>query len=144
LKTAKRLLLLYAFGHILGGLLLPWLVDTPVFAHYNNTVATTFHTQDASARAQANYLSGLMGPTIASWGLLFALTVQQAFSQPTRIAWWGMVVAGLLWAPYDSWLAWRQGIYINTFINSASLLFLLIPLWMVRHNFLHTPQSISS
>ncbi|MDQ8038626.1 MAG: hypothetical protein REI12_14490 [Pedobacter sp.] len=144
MKLAKRFLLLYAFAHIAGGLLLPCLVDTPFFAHYNNAVATAFNTQDAASRAQANYLSALMGPTVASWGLLFALAVQQSFAKPTRMAWWGMLGAGLLWAPYDSWPAWQHGVHLNTLINVLSLLALLVPLWLVRHNFLHAPHNTSS
>lgn len=144
MKLAKRFLLLYAFAHIVGGLLLPCLVDTALFTHYNNAVATAFNTQDAAARAQASYLSALMGPTVASWGLLFALAVQQSFAKPTRMAWWGMLGAGLLWAPHDSWLAWQHGIYLNALINGASLLALLAPLCLVRHNFLHAPHSTSS
>ncbi len=138
MKPARTFLLLYALAHLLGGLLLPWLVDTALFTHYNNSLATAFGVQEAAAQRQAIFLTGLMGPTLASWGLLFALAVQQSFARPTRPAWWSMVLAGLLWAPYDSALSWRQGIYLNVLANAVSLLALLVPLWLVRHNFLHS------
>lgn len=136
--------MLYAFAHVAGGLLLPWLVDTVLFTHYNNILATAFGVQEAAAQRQAIFLTGLMGPTIASWGLLFALVVQQSFAQPTKLGWWGMVLAGLLWAPYDSFLSWQQGIHPNILINAVSLLALLLPLWLVRHNFLQPQPSASS
>ncbi len=123
---------------------MPSLADSSLLAHYNTAVAKAFNTTDTASRSQAVYLTGLMGPTVASWGLLFALAIQQSFSRPSPLAWWGMTSAGLLWAPYDSWLAWQQGIYLNALINGISLLALLVPLWLVRHNFLHPPHNTAS
>lgn len=140
MQTARRFLLLYAGLHILGGLLLPLLVDTSLFAGYNAAVAQAFSLQDPAAQAQTRYLTGLMGPTVASWGLLFALAVHQAFVHPSRLAWWGLVLAGLLWAPYDSLLAWLHGILLNAAINALSLLALLIPLLCVRRHFLEATR----
>lgn len=137
MKAAQRFLQLYALAHIIGGLLLPWLVDTAVFADYNAALAQAFGLHNAASRRQAIFLTGLMGPTIASWGVLLLVLVQLSFARPTPMAWWGMVLAGLVWAPYDSLLSWQQGIYLNALINAASLLALLLPLWLLRHDFLH-------
>lgn len=141
MKKARLFLQLYALAHIAGGLLLPWLVHTAVFTAYHEQLAQTFNSHNASSREQALFLTGLMGPTIASWGLLFFLVVTQAFSTPSPRWWWGMVLAALLWAPYDSVLSWQQGMSINVIINAIALLALLVPLWLLRHNFLH-PHSI--
>jgi hypothetical protein len=137
LKLAERFLQLYALAHLVGGLLLPWMVGTAVFTDYNRALAQAFHVSDAATSAQAQFLTGLMGPTVASWGLLFFLLVQQAFARPTRQLWWGMVLAGLVWAPYDSFLSWQNGIYLNVVINLLSLAALLVPLLLVRDNFLN-------
>lgn len=136
-KVAKLFLQLYALTHIAGGLLLPWLMHTSLFTSYLDQLALAFNSNSSTAREQAVFLTGLMGPTIASWGLLFFLVVTQAFSAPSPRWWWGMVLAALLWAPYDSALSWQEGMPLNAHINALSLLALLAPLWLVRHNFLH-------
>lgn len=141
MKLARRFLQLYALAHLVGGLLLPWMVGTALFSDYNRALAEAFHVSDAATSAQVRFLTGLMGPTVASWGLLFFLLVQEAFARPTRRLWWGMVLAGLLWAPYDSFLSWQNGIYLNVVINLLSLTALLVPLWLVRHNFLNAPPA---
>lgn len=141
MRLAKIFLQLYALAHIIGGLLLPWLVDSVLFTEYNRALAKAFSLGDAASQAQASFLTGLMGPTIASWGLLFLLLLEYAFARPDPHIWRGMVLAGLLWAPYDSFLSWQQGIYLNVLMNTLSLLALLVPLWLVRHNFLHCPDT---
>lgn len=141
MKLAERFLQLYALAHLVGGLLLPWMVGTAIFTDYNRALAQAFHVSDDAALAQARFLTGLMGPTVASWGLLFLLLVRQAFRHPDRQLWWGMVLAGLVWAPYDSFLSWQNGIFLNVVINLLSLAALLVPLWLVRHNFLNTPPA---
>lgn len=141
MKLARRFLQLYALAHLVGGLLLPWMVGTALFSDYNRALAQAFHVSDAATSAQARFLTGLMGPTVASWGLLFFMLAQEAFARPTRRLWWGMVLAGLLWAPYDSFLSWQNGIYLNVVINLLSLTALLVPLWLVRHNFLNAPPA---
>lgn len=144
MRPAKIFLQLYALAHIIGGLLLPWLVDSALFTEYNRALAEAFSLGDAASRAQASFLTGLMGPTIASWGLLFFFLLDYAFDHPDSRIWWGLVLAGLLWAPYDSFLSWQQGIYLNVLMNGLSLLALLVPLWLVRHNFPKVPHSPSS
>lgn len=144
MRLAKIFLQLYAIAHIIGGLLLPWLVDSVLLTEYNRALAEAFSLGDTTSRAQASFLTGLMGPTIASWGLLFLLLLDYAFAHPDRRIWWGLVLAGLLWAPYDSFLSWQHGIYLNVLMNTLSLFALLVPLSLVRHNFPHrsnTPPS---
>ena len=136
MQTARRFLQLYALLHVAGGLLLPWLVQTALFDPYFATASAALHLPDTTS---LRFLSGLIGPTIASWGLLFFLLVQQAFAHPSRRLWWGMVLAALLWAPYDSLLSWQQGISANVLLNLISLAALLIPLLCVRRHFTEAP-----
>lgn len=144
MKQARIFLQLYALAHIAGGLLLPWLTDSIIFAEYNHALAAAFGLSDEASASQARFLTGLMGPTIASWGILMLLAVSEAFARPSAKWWWGLILAGFLWAPYDSFLSWQHGIYLNILINAVSLGALLVPLWLVRHNFLHIPHSTSS
>ncbi|MGH8493231.1 MAG: hypothetical protein ACRERR_09025 [Moraxellaceae bacterium] len=144
MKQAKIFLQLYAIAHIVGGLLLPWLTDSILFTEYNRALAASFGLNDAASLKQARFLTGLMGPTIASWGLLMLLMVSEAFARPQAKWWWGLLLVGLLWAPYDSFLSWQQGVYLNVAINALSFLALLVPLWLVRHNFLQPKASSAS
>ncbi len=129
---------LYAFAlaHVLGGLALPWLIHTELFRYYNQTLYAALRLQDAPSQEAARFLLGLIGPTMASWGLLFFLVLRQGFARPTPAAWWLILLALLLWAPYDSWLSWRQGLPLNALINAVALLLVLPPLLLLRPYFL--------
>lgn len=97
-----------AFLHIVGGLLLPFLVYTPVFYPYYQHLAQAFDRETSASRAEVGFLVGLIGPTIASWGVLFLYTVNSAFADPNPRAWWSIVIACMVWAPYDRGCSFKR------------------------------------
>ena len=130
-----------AIVHIVGGILLPFLVNTPLFATYNSLLYQALGFEAAGQNAEINFLIGLFGPTIASWGVLFLYVVSTAFKNPDKKGWWAIFLCCLAWAPYDSLLSIQKGIYINALINLISALAILIPLFMARKHFLEAENS---
>lgn len=137
----KFFLQLVAITHILVGLILPFLVNTSLFATYNTLLYQALGFETTRQNEQVNFLVGLFGPTIASWGILFLYVVTVAFKNPDKRGWWAIFACCILWAPYDSLLSIQKGIYINALINLISALTILIPLFMARKYFFHSEIS---
>ena len=137
LTRAKTFLQLIAIAHILGGLLLPFLVNTSLFAVYNSRLYQTLGFGQ-ELRANVNFLTGIFGPTIASWGVLFLYVISTAFENPDKRGWWAIFFSCVVWAPYDSLLSIQQGIYINALINLIVALAILIPVFITRKHFFHS------
>ena len=142
LSKLKIFLQLFAIVHILGGISLPFLVNTPLFAPYNLLLYEALGLGATEQTSNINFLVGLFGPTIASWGVLFLYIVTVSFENPDKRGWWAMFLWCIAWAPYDSLLSIYQGIYINALINLISASAILIPLFIVRQHFF-SPQHSS-
>ena len=142
IRQTKLFLQLIAIAHIIGGILLPFLVNTSVFETYNTLLYQALGFDTKRVNPEINFLIGLFGPTIASWGVLFLYVVTSAFKNMDQKGWWAIFLCCLAWAPYDSLLSIQKGIYINALINLISALAILIPLFIARKYFFHSePQS---
>jgi hypothetical protein len=135
LQRTKFFLQLIASAHIIGGVLLPFLVNTSVFATYNTSVYQALGFDTTGRNPEVNFLIGLFGPTIASWGVLFFYVVSSAFKNLDPKGWWAIFLCCVAWAPYDSLLSIQNGIYINALINLISAAAILTPLFLARNYF---------
>jgi hypothetical protein len=137
LSKLRIFLQVIAIAHIAGGMLLPFIVNTQLFSTYNELVNQALGFETTGKNVEINFLIGLFGPTIASWGVLFLYVVTTAFKNLDKRGWWAIFAACIVWAPYDSLLSIQKGIYINGLINLFSALMILIPLFMARKYFFH-------
>ncbi len=132
MNNSKRFLQLIAILHIVGGLLLPWLVQTSLADDYVLSIMRNFKVNEPSADQLVRFLVGILGPTIASWGVLLLYVVNSFFHQPTITTWWTIIIAGLIWAPYDSWLSIQHGVTLNAAFNAIVFCSIVITLLKVR------------
>lgn len=140
LAHVKIYLQLLAGAHILGGFLLPILVDTFVFDTYNEIIFRALGVEGTGQKSNLIFLHGILGPTIASWGILFLYAVTTAFEKPDKRGWWTILFACLAWAPLDGFLSMQKGIYINGLIDLVVLVAILGPLFMTRKHFFSSPS----
>ncbi len=132
MRIIKKFLQLIACLHIVSGILLPFLVDTPVFTVYLQHFAHAFSLENKGTGAEIRFLVGLLGPTIASWGILFLFAINTGFSNPNPRTWWFIVIACIVWAPYDSWISLSHGVYLNAIFNCIVFVCIIVPLLVVR------------
>ena len=144
IQKTRIFLQLIAIVHIIGGMLLPFLVNTSLFETYNTLVYQALGFDIAGTNPEINFLIGLFGPTIASWGVLFFYVVSVAFKNMDQKGWWAIFLCCLAWAPYDSLLSIQKGIYINALINLISALAILIPLFIARKYFFRSENLLSN
>jgi len=141
-RIAKGILQAIAVCHIIGGLVLPWVVHSTLFQQYNIQLSIAFHNSNSVGfKNQGEFLTGLFGPSIASWGILFAYVINISFRNRDRRGWWTMITACLTWATYDSFLSIWNGIYINAILNSFIAMAIIIPLLIVKQYFLKPIQN---
>jgi hypothetical protein len=132
---AKRWLQFIALAHIIGGLMLPIVVQLDIAQPYFRLMANEFALSSQQDLLFLQFLVGIFGPTIASWGVLFWAVVTQSFALPTKGAWWLMIAACVVWAVYDSIYSNFYGLWINAVINGAVFISIVVPLWWVRKEF---------
>jgi hypothetical protein len=140
LSRIKLFLQLVAIAHVIGGLFLPILVNTSLFAAYNTSVYEALEVEGTGQNSNINFLHGLFGPTIASWGILFFYVVTTTFAKPDKKGWWTILLACLAWAPLDCFLSIQKGIYLNGLIDLVVFVLILGPLFMARKHFF-SPQA---
>ncbi len=131
LTIAKRWLQLIGLAHILGGLALPWLLHSGLTHGYRQQVFTAIGA-NAEAQHAVTLMMSFIGPTIASWGVLFLYLVNTAFRHPNRQAWYYLVLALLAWAPLDAGMSWMAGIYSNIVLDIAVVVAISLPIFLVR------------
>lgn len=134
-STAKHWLQLLALLHIIVGLSLPFLAGTFLFDYYHAQLLEAFHTKDEAARQMGIFMVGILGPTIASWGLLFLFIVGYAYKERSYRAWLYMVIAVIGWSLADMGYSLLYGVMLNILIDLVVMSLLLIPLLASRSHF---------
>ena len=109
----EKLLRLVGPLHIAGGLLLFASAFSPAALSFLQSVITGNNEYVWSA-----FFATVLGPTIASWGILFSALVNQFLESPTIKLWRALVFSVLIWAPLDTALCLKYGITIGAVTNS--------------------------
>ena len=109
---SERLLKLVGPAHVAGGLLL--------FASgFSPTAMSLLESSLAASPALdwSPFFVAVLGPTIASWGLLFGALVNQFLTAPSTPGWRVLLLSLLLWAPLDTSLCLAYGFYGGVALN---------------------------
>lgn len=121
-----------AIIHIIGGLLLPFIVFTPIDTPYFEHLQKAFPQGDL---ASMKFLIGVFGPTVASWGLLFYYAVCKAFQSKTPRDWWLLFAAVMVWLVFDTTFSLFFGITAHLYINGLVAIIILLPLLKLKAHF---------
>ncbi len=118
--------------HMIGGLLLPFLVFSQWSDSYFAQIALQFPDSNSES---LRFLIGIFGPTLASWGLLFYFAVSKAFESLKQKDWWFLIVAILVWGILDTSYSLYFNIQAHLYLNGLVMLFLLLPLAFTKKYF---------
>ncbi len=110
----ERLLKLVGPAHVAGGLL----VFTSGFIPTAQAWMESLFAQTGDL-VWSPFFVAVLGPTIASWGLLFAVVVNQFYETPSPRLWKSLVVAVAIWAPLDTALCLYFGLYGGAVLNAV-------------------------
>jgi len=109
----ERLLKLVGPAHIAGGLLLFATGFVPEAQCFLESFVS-----GADDSIWSAFFASVLGPTIASWGVLFAALVNQFYSAPSTGLWRAMILSVVIWAPLDTALCLKYGIYSGAIVNT--------------------------
>lgn len=113
--------------------------QSPLFdALFNRHIDPIFWSEaqmpDAARQSQA-WVYGVLGSTVAGWGVLVAFVARSAFRSRQRWSWTAFAVGITLWFVVDTWLSIAHGVYFNAAFNSVLALLIYIPLLATRAEF---------
>ena len=117
-------------GHLVVGLLMPWLADAAVFAGYHRAIETRFWgpaVPPAAHAAQLWWIS-LFGPTVQAAAVWMGALAWMGDRQRNAFAWGALIAGLLLWAPQDMLVSLRQGCWDHVVIDTVALVTMLPPL----------------
>lgn len=143
LLIVKRWLQFIGVAHVFGGLFLPWLLHSSLTDGYRKQVFLAIGASH-DAESVVTLMMSFMGPTIASWGVLFLYFVKTAFSTPHRQDWHYLCLALLVWAPLDAGLSWMAGIYSNIVLDVAVVTGIALPIWLIRQQLIGSTKSATN
>jgi hypothetical protein len=120
------------------GIGLTLLSGTPVFDLFNDQINPAFwETKDLNAQTQdfQQWIYGVLGATMAGWGVFFVFIVRTPFRKRERWA-WNCLAAGLgLWYVLDTALSLIFKVTFNVVFNTLLLVLVLLPLLATRRAF---------
>ncbi len=119
-----------AYLHIIGGIVLALLWWLPRF---HPVLLTTLYMHNIPNQPPLNVFGlCLLGPTVASWGVLCRLGLDYLVHAPSQRAYRGLLLAIWIWAPLDTAMCLSQGIMLAAIANISMIIlfsFLLHRLW---------------
>ncbi len=124
-------------GHLVAGLVLPWIGGLALFDAYHSHVDAGFWDAPApaAARAQQLWWIGLFGATIQGAAVWMGALAYVGDRQRCAFAWLSLIVGLLLWAPQDMLISLRAGVWAHVWLDCLALLVTLPPLfWLWRHD----------
>lgn len=135
----QRWLLAVCIMIIAGGAAFALLSWSPLFSIINGLVNATFwpgSLPDQGSRGFQLWAYGMLGGTIAGWGIFLTYIVRHPFAR--KEAWsWECIAAGVaVWFVIDTAVSIYVTAYFNVAINVLLLILVALPLIMTRNDFI--------
>lgn len=133
----KWLLVLGVFIVVFGiGMAL--LNNTPVFELLDNQINPVFWNQEPlpqPTEAFQNFIYGVLGATMAGWGVFIAFIAHHPFREKAQWAWNCLLVGMLIWYLVDTLISLNAQVYFNATFNTILLVLVGLPLAFSRKHF---------
>ncbi len=124
-------------GHAILGCAFVLLASTPLMDPYLKVLYEAFQVEpvggvDLMLRTSLQFL----GPTIASWGLLFALAIHFYRHHGYPLIKGYILIAVFIWFTLDTALSLSQGIHVHLIVNLLALGAIVPPLLLLKSKLL--------
>jgi hypothetical protein len=123
---------------VVFGLFMAFLNRTPLFDLFNRGVDPAFWGADAApveAQRFQGWAYGVLGATMAGWGVTLLFLARQAFRRGERWAWNSVLAGILLWFVVDEYISLASGVYFNAAFDVVILVLAGLPLIFTRQYF---------
>ena len=131
---------LFVVGLIMSafGVLLALFNATPLFALFDRQINPVFWgTVDISGEARdfQKWVYGVLGATLAGWGVFLAFIAHYPFKRREKWAWNCLVTGVLVWFVIDTAISLNFKVYFNAAFNTVLFVAVVLPLWFSRKHF---------
>ncbi len=125
----QRWLFVLSLVIIAFGVLLALFSATPVFAIFHQLIDPVFfqHPDLGTQHFQA-WSYGLLGATMAGWGVFMAFIAHYPFRNKERWAWYCVAMGVLTWYVIDTSISLSFKVTFNAIFNTAVLILVALPL----------------
>jgi hypothetical protein len=134
----QRWLFVVSFIIAVFGIAMALLNGTVVFDLFNNQIDPVFWDAggipDAAMQFQ-QWIYGVLGATVAGWGVFLTFIAYYPFRARERWAWNCMVAGLLLWYLIDTPISLYFGVVFNAVFNTILLALMVPPLVFTRRHF---------
>lgn len=122
-----------AATHLLMGIMLAWFSHLFAFSNYNQLVLSKFWLYGAPAIAQDLHLwwLNLFGATLQDMAILMLVLIYLGDRLRLTVAWSGIIIGLLLWAPQDMWISAQRELWLHIWTDIVALLVMLPPLFLL-------------
>ncbi len=134
----QRWLIIVALVVTAFGIVVALVSGTPLFDLFNRQIDPAFWgtgaVGDAAKRFQ-QWIYGVLGATIAGWGIFITYVARYPFSRKERWAWNYLALGLLVWYVLDTLISASYGVYFNVAFNTVLLILVMLPVWFTRKDF---------
>jgi hypothetical protein len=105
---------------------------------FNDQINPAFwgHSQiDGTITRFQGWVYGVLGATVAGWGVMVFFIIQYPFKNRQRWGWTASALSISLWYIVDTWISLAFGVYFNALFNTLLLLLFALPLIFTRSHF---------
>ena len=136
----QRWLFVVGIVIIISGLLLVFLSKTILFDLLNHSINPVFWDSkvvESNAIEFQKFLYGVLGATMAGWGVFLSFIVFYPFKNYEKWSWYCVVIGLLTWFILDTSISYYYGVYINVIVNMVFLIMTLLPIVFTRKSFIN-------
>jgi hypothetical protein len=117
-------------GLAVGGIVMALLGGTRLLALLDPLIDPAFwkSAPDGAVRRYQAWIYGVLGGTLAGWGLMIAVLASQAYATRQAWVWWALALGTGLWYVLDTGQSLRYRVFANAAGNTLLLAAVAIPL----------------
>ncbi len=134
----RRWLLAVSAIIVLFGVVIALLSWSPVFSVFNWLVNGAFWAGSAPGAGVQSFqlwAYGMLGATMAGWGIFFAYIIRNPFLKKEKWAWDCIALGVAVWFAIDTAVSAYVGAYFNVAINLLILILVALPLAATKKEF---------
>jgi hypothetical protein len=140
----QRWLLFFSLVVVIFGLGMATLNRTPLFAIFDSQVNPAFWGTaplPTGVNLFQGWAYGVLGATMAGWGVFLAFIAHYPFRKRERWAWNTLLLGLSLWYLTDSAISLYFGVVSNAIFNTVIFVLAILPLIFTRQEFLSSDRN---
>lgn len=134
----QRWLFIFSLIVVIFGLVMAVFNRTPIFAFFDlqlNPVFWGTNPLPPGVNEFQGFVYGVLGATMAGWGVIMAFIIRCPFQARERWAWNALALGLSIWFVTDTSISLYSGVIFNAIFNTVFFIFVALPLVFTRKEF---------